>query len=147
MITYTFWVDGACSGNPGPMGIGIVATCSNGVKVHSRDYARPKGPGTNNRAELLAVQDALLMVAEEHRATATVVIVTDSQYVHGLLTLPWKAKENVELVAKLRELTRKFKGLNVKWVRGHDKCVENHRADQLAVHGRQLPYLDGGSTA
>jgi RNase H len=80
---YRFWVDGACRGNPGPMGIGIVGFCATARGA----WSFRGGQGTNQVAELLALETALRLVSD--RPGAVVEIRTDSRYVVGLMTLGW----------------------------------------------------------
>ena len=82
------WTDGACSGNPGPMGIGVVVI--DGAK--RRELSEYLGVGTNNIAELMAIVRAL----EEAPRERTIVLHTDSSYALGLLGKGWKAKANQE---------------------------------------------------
>ena len=70
-------------------------------------------------------------VAAKDRARA-VYVYSDSQYSIGLLTKPWKAKKNVELVAELRELVRQFPRLTFVKVAGHSGIPLNERTDELA---------------
>ena len=76
------WTDGACSGNPGPMGIGIVAIDGKKRKEHG-EYL---GVGTNNIAELRAVLDAL----RDHPDVGHLVIQIDSTYARDCSTT-WRA--------------------------------------------------------
>src|SRR5207247_1596585 len=98
------WTDGACTGNPGPAGIGMVIVDGKERKEMS-EYL---GNGTNNIAELTAILRGLQEVADK---TRPVIVYSDSAYSIGLLTQAWKAKKNVELVAQLRALCREFTDL------------------------------------
>ncbi len=120
------YTDGACSGNPGPSGIGAVLQ----YKRHQKEISRSIGLATNNIAELAAVKAALEAVKNR---TLPVVVYTDSSYVLGLLARGWKAKQNQELVEEIRQLTRRFKHLRFAKVKGHAGHPGNERADQLAV--------------
>jgi ribonuclease HI len=62
-----------------------------------------------------------------------VVLFTDSSYSVGLLTKGWKAKQNQDLVRKVRELANAFMNLRIVKIKGHAGHPENERADQLAV--------------
>ncbi len=129
IIIYT---DGACSGNPGPMGIGAVVI-DNGNRHEISEYL---GKGTNNIAELTAILRALesLPSSATHRSVR---VHTDSSYAIGLLTKGWKAKANQELVATVRSIANNFPHLRMVKVKGHAGIPENERADQLAVEGAQ----------
>lgn len=123
-IVYT---DGACTGNPGPAGLGVVILDGK----ERRELSEYLGQGTNNIAELTAIERALEMVAEMDRSRP-VVLHSDSSYSIGLLTKGWKAKANTELVARIRELVRSFPDLRFVKVRGHAGVPENERCDELA---------------
>ena len=125
VVIYT---DGACTGNPGPMGIGAVILDG---KQRS-EISEFLGTGTNNIAELTAIKRALESLPAEHRGRP-IKLHTDSSYSIGLLTKNWKAKANTELVAELRELVARFPRLQLIKVKGHSGVPENERADQLAV--------------
>ena len=121
IIVYT---DGACSGNPGPAGIGVVIL--DGGK--RRELSEYLGIGTNNIAELMAIVRAL----EEVPRDRTVVLHSDSSYALGLLGKGWKAKANQELVERMRTLASEFADLRLVKVDGHAGVPENERADELA---------------
>jgi ribonuclease HI len=129
------WTDGACSGNPGPMGIGVVAV--DGGK--RRELGEYLGIGTNNIAELTAIDRALDLAGAE-AATRVLRIHTDSAYSIGVLSKGWKAKANQELIARMR---RRLAGLpNVEFVKvaGHAGVPDNERCDELAreaIEGRR----------
>lgn len=124
LIIYT---DGACTGNPGPAGLGVVI-----IDGEDRnEISEYLGQGTNNIAELTAILRALEEVPAGQR-DRTVAVHSDSSYSIGLLTKNWKAKANKELVATLRELAGKFSDLRLIKVKGHAGVPENERADELA---------------
>lgn len=122
-IAYT---DGACSGNPGPCGVGVVLMEA-GVR---REYSGYLGQGTNNIAELTAIQVAADAVQDPKRAVR---IYTDSSYSIGVLTKNWKAKANVELIAGIKRSLARLSNVGLIYVKGHAGIPENERADQLAV--------------
>ncbi len=121
IIVYT---DGACSGNPGTAGIGVVILDAG----KRRELSEYLGTGTNNIAELMAIVRAL----EEVPRDRTVVLHADSAYALGLLGKGWKAKANQELVERMRKLAREFRDLRLVKVDGHAGVAENERADELA---------------
>jgi ribonuclease HI len=98
------YTDGACTGNPGPMGIGVVILDPSGAEGTPlrREASEYLGTGTNNIAELTAILRGLQLTARDR----AVVIYTDSSYSIGILSLGWKAKANQELVAEIRALLR-----------------------------------------
>jgi ribonuclease HI len=114
----------AAGRNPGPMGIGVVVVDGK----ERRELSEYLGVGTNNIAELTAIERALAICPRER----TVLVHSDSAYALGLLGKNWKAKANQELVARLRKLAAEFK--DVRWVKvaGHAGVPENERCDQLA---------------
>ncbi|WP_437782214.1 ribonuclease HI [Sorangium sp. So ce1097] len=119
------YADGACSGNPGPAGLGVVVI-DGGRRIELSEYL---GTGTNNIAELTAILRAL----EEVEPGRPIVIHTDSQYSIGVLQKGWKAKANVELVASLREaLEARRPPARLVYVPGHAGVLLNERADALA---------------
>jgi len=121
IIVYT---DGACSGNPGPAGLGVVIL--DGGK--RRELSEYLGTGTNNIAELMAIVRAL----EEVPRDRTIVLHSDSSYSLGLLGKGWKAKANQELVGRLRKRVAAVPNLEFVKVPGHAGVPENERCDELA---------------
>jgi ribonuclease HI len=145
------WTDGACSGNPGPMGIGVVVL-ANGDRKELGEYL---GVGTNNIAELTAIERGLELVAELPPPAATagqtggaataarmrrVRVYSDSGYAIGLLEKGWKAKANQELVARLRKRVDAVPNLEFVKVPGHAGVPENERCDQLARDAIQRAF-------
>ena len=125
------WTDGACSGNPGPMGIGVVVIDG----TARREKGEYLGVGTNNIAELTAIGRGIDLAGDGGRRMR---VYTDSSYAIGVLSKGWKAKANQELIAKLK---RQLAPLDVEFVKvaGHAGVPENERCDELAreaVNGR-----------
>ena len=120
------WTDGACTGNPGPAGLGVLYRYQGEV----REVSEYLGHGTNNIAELTAILRGLQLVED---SGTPVDVMTDSAYCHGLLTKSWKAKKNQELVAELRAEARRFGDLRIVKVPGHSGVPDNERADELAT--------------
>jgi ribonuclease HI len=119
------YADGACSGNPGPAGIGVYIRDQTG----ERDVSEYLGQGTNNIAELVAIQRALELCSDK---SAVIKIYTDSAYSIGVLTQNWKAKANQELIAKIRMQLRSYPRVRFIKVAGHAGIPGNERADMLA---------------
>lgn len=119
------YADGACSGNPGPAGLGVVVLDGES-RVELSEYI---GQGTNNIAELTAILRALGETAEAGRP---LVIHTDSSYSIGVLQKGWKAKANQELIGELREVLSGRRGTRLVYVPGHAGVKWNERADSLA---------------
>ena len=120
------FTDGACSGNPGPAGIGVVLS----YKGHQKEISRHIGMATNNIAELEAIRAGLMAVKDRK---LPVIVFTDSGYAYGLLSRGWKAKLNRDLVEAIRALAGSFCNLRFVKVKGHAGHPENERADRLAV--------------
>jgi ribonuclease HI len=127
IVAYT---DGACSGNPGPSGVGVVLIDGDS----RRELSAYLGTGTNNIAELTAIGMALEAVDDVDRPVR---VYTDSQYAIGVLTKGWKAKANRELIAELKRSMGRFRDLQLVHVRGHMGIALNERADMLAVDAVQ----------
>jgi ribonuclease HI len=119
------WTDGACTGNPGPAGLGVVIVDGD----ETRELSEYLGDGTNNIAELMAIYRGLEEVKDR---TRTVIVYSDSSYSIGLLSQNWKAKANQQLVEKVRALTKKFADLRFVKVAGHAGIPLNERTDELA---------------
>jgi ribonuclease HI len=134
------WTDGACSGNPGPMGIGVVVL-GGGERKELGEYL---GVGTNNIAELTAIERGLELAVELSKTAAAaaagdargrmrrVRVYSDSAYAIGLLEKGWKAKANQELVARIRKRVATVPNLEFVKVPGHAGVPENERCDELA---------------
>jgi ribonuclease HI len=142
------WTDGACSGNPGPGGYGVVLRWAD----HERELARGYRRTTNNRMEILAAIAALEALAEPCEIT----IHSDSQYVVNAIREGWARKWrtngwmrnkkepalNPDLWTRLLDLLdRSGHRVRFVWVRGHVGHPENERADALAVAALAGPDL------
>lgn len=121
----TVYTDGACTGNPGPAGIGIVL--SNG-KVR-RLISEYLGHATNNIAELTAIKRALEVIKSRE---LPIDLYTDSSYSIGVLTQGWKAKANQELIAEIKIQLLAYPRLKIHKVEGHAGVPGNEKADELA---------------
>jgi ribonuclease HI len=119
------WTDGACTGNPGPAGLGVVVLDG----ADRREHSEYLGHGTNNIAELTAVLRGLDLVRDRARP---ILIYTDSSYAIGVLSQGWKAKANTELVAEIRDALAGFPDVRFVKVPGHAGVPENERCDALA---------------
>jgi ribonuclease HI len=143
----TIYTDGACLGNPGPGGYGVVLLYNGHRKELSGGYRCT----TNNRMEILAAIVGLRALKQGCKVT----LYSDSRYVVDAITLGWaerwkrsgwirnKAKEkaiNPDLWEELLDLCAKHE-VEFKWVRGHSGVKENERADRLSVEAAQKPNL------
>ena len=134
--------DGACSGNPGPGGWGVLLRW-NGIE---RELYGGEQNTTNNRMEVQAVIEGLKAL----KKTSLVAVYTDSTYVQKTMTQwleGWKIKDYKIKGGKYRvnhDLWRELNALNQKhtidwcWVKGHAGHPENERADALARKGVEL---------
>ena len=143
VIIYT---DGACSGNPGPGGYGVVMMHGD----HRRELSAGYRLTTNNRMELLAVITALQTLKQP----CAVTLYSDSKYVIDAITQRWvygwqqrgwrKSDKspalNVDLWEQLLPLLKRHT-VTFQWVRGHSATVENERCDFLAVQAAKGPEL------
>ena len=133
----TIYTDGACEGNPGPGGYGVVLLFGDARKELSEGYRLT----TNNRMELLAVIRGLEALNERCRVT----LHSDSRYVIDGIekgwaarwrAKGWKRKKNPDLWGQLLDLCDAH-DIEFRWVRGHSGVPENERCDQLAVAASQ----------
>ena len=130
------WTDGACRGNPGPGGWGVLLRAGS----RERELKGAEPHTTNNRMELIAAIRAL----ESLKRSCTVDLYTDSQYLRGGITewLPgWKKNgwrtaarhpvKNQDLWQALEAAAARHE-IRWHWVKGHSGHPENDRADALA---------------
>ncbi|NRB16203.1 MAG: ribonuclease HI [Rhodobacteraceae bacterium] len=139
------YTDGACSGNPGPGGWGVLlrALDDDGKIAKERELKGGEADTTNNRMELLAAINAL----ESLSRPSTLTVVTDSAYVkNGVTTwmFSWKKNgwktsakkpvKNVDLWQRIDEAQARHQ-VTWKWIKGHAGHAENEKADELARAG------------
>ena len=131
------WTDGACSGNPGKGGWGVL------IKKYNKiiKLSGSENNTTNNRMEMIAVIKGLENIPEN----SNIVIYTDSKYVKEGITnwiFKWKNNnwknsqkkdvKNKDLWLILDKITLKF-NIKWEWVKGHSDNEENNIADYLAT--------------
>ena len=140
------FTDGACRGNPGPGGYGVILECGRHRKELSGGYRRT----TNNRMELLAAITGL----EALKAPCDVTLHSDSQYLVNAMNNNWiggwKAKgwtrgpnrslKNADLWRRLDAATDDHQ-VTWHWVRGHAGHEQNEYCDQLATEAADLKDL------
>ncbi|MCO6439888.1 MAG: ribonuclease HI [Nitrococcus mobilis] len=139
MAPVEIYTDGACRGNPGPGGWGVVLRYGG----HEKSLHGGAAQTTNNRMELTAAIQAL----ESLKRPCRVVLTTDSQYLRRGITewLPnWKRRgwrtaerkpvKNADLWQRLDTLAARHE-VEWRWVRGHDGHPGNEQADRLANQG------------
>lgn len=133
------WTDGACKGNPGPGGWGVLLRAAG----HEKTLYGGASDTTNNRMELQAVIEALRVL----KRPCQIVLHTDSQYVQkginewlpnwkkrGWRTADRKPVKNADLWQALDAEQARHR-IEWRWVRGHAGDPGNERADQLANQG------------
>lgn len=134
----TIYTDGACSGNPGPGGYGVVLIFNGNRKEISGGFNNT----TNNRMELMGV----IMGLESLKEKCKVQIVSDSKYIVDAVEKGWLAKwrsngwmrtkseeaKNSDLWKRLWDLME-YHEVKFKWVKGHSDNPENTVCDKLAV--------------
>ncbi|HJN26204.1 MAG TPA: ribonuclease HI [Rhodospirillales bacterium] len=139
------YTDGACSGNPGPGGWGVLMLWND----HEKELCEGEFNTTNNRMELMAA----IMGLEALKRGIAVDLYTDSTYVRDGITKwihNWKkngwrtsAKKPVKNEDLWKRLDTALAPHDVEWhwVKGHAGNPENERADELACQG-MTPYRD-----
>ena len=131
--------DGACSGNPGPGGWGVILEWDG----HVKELCGGEELTTNHRMELMAA----IMALESLKRSCEIEVHTDSQYlrdgvtgwIHGWKRNGWKTAakkpvKNVELWQRLDEAASQHT-VSWHWVKGHAGHDLNERADELARQG------------
>lgn len=139
------YTDGACSGNPGKGGYGVL------MRVPDKNYQKTFSQGfrktTNNRMELLAVVVALEQLKE---AGHDIHIFTDSKYVSEAINQKWLFGWVKKGFAKVKnpDLWKRFYPLfkmhnpTFHWIKGHAGHPENELCDQLAVKAAKSENLE-----
>ena len=138
------YTDGACSGNPGNGGYGIIMEWVG--KPYKREFAAGYRNTTNNRMELLAV---IIALEKLRSSDLEVTIFSDSKYVVDAIEKKWvfgwerkgfKDKANPDLWKRFLAIYRKY-NVNFEWVKGHNDHPQNERCDELAVKASQSKNL------
>ena len=132
------YTDGACSGNPGPGGYGVILKYGENIK----ELSGACEDTTNNRMELLAVIKGL----EALKRPCQVTLYSDSKYIVDAINKGWargwqargwirsnkKPAKNSDLWKKILDLSSEHK-VEWVWVKGHADNEFNNRCDRLAV--------------
>ena len=140
------YTDGACVGNPGPGGYGVVLLSGGRRKELSDGYRLT----TNNRMELMAV----IVGLEALKGRRRVALYSDSKYVLDALSKGWAARwrangwfrnrreraVNPDLWERLLDLC-KAHDMTFHWVKGHSGNPHNERCDRLAAEAAARPNL------
>lgn len=139
----TIYTDGACSGNPGPGGYGIVLLSAGKQR---QEFSGGYKLTTNNRMELMAA----IVGLEKLEFPSIVTLYTDSKYIVDAVTKGWAKRwrangwkrnkkdkaMNPDLWGKLLDLCDEHE-VEFSWVRGHSGNIENECCDKLAVAASQ----------
>ena len=139
VVDIQIFTDGACRGNPGPGGWGVILRSGS----HEKELFGGEQSTTNNRMELRAAIVGLAALKRPSRVT----VLTDSQYVRQGITQwieGWKRNQwrtsakkpvkNQDLWQLLDELTSRHE-VTWEWVKGHSGHPDNELADALANRG------------
>lgn len=145
MKKVTIYTDGACRGNPGPGGYGVILeyTREDG-EVFRKELSGGYRQTTNNRMEILAAVVGLSAL----KTPCDIVLYSDSQYLINGMTKGWVAKwqrfgwykdakhsekaKNIDLWKALLEAMKSHQ-VEFRWVKGHAENPYNNRCDALAV--------------
>lgn len=139
--TVYIFSDGACSGNPGPGGYGVILRCDG----REKELSGGESHTTNNRMELMGVITGL----EALKYPCRVILQTDSKYVVDSVMKGWakswrkngwvksdkKPALNADLWERLLNLLD-IHEVTFNWIKGHAGHAENERCDRLAVAKR-----------
>jgi ribonuclease HI len=142
----TIYTDGACLGNPGPGGYGVILL----YQGHRRELSGGYRKTTNNRMEIMAAIVGLEALKEKCNVT----LCSDSEYLIKAMSRGWvqrwRAKGwkrskrekalNPDLWERLLQLCEHHE-VEFNWVRGHAGTPENIRCDELAEQAAQQPDL------
>jgi ribonuclease HI len=142
----TMYTDGACLGNPGPGGYGVILL----YQGHKRELSGGYRKTTNNRMEIMAAIVGLEALKERCEVT----LYSDSEYLVNAMSKGWiqrwrangwkrNKREKVlnpDLWERLLRLCE-LHDVQFSWVKGHGGTPENVRCDQLAVQAAQQPDL------
>lgn len=146
MKQVTMYTDGACKGNPGLGGYGVVLLYKDYRKELSQGFRKT----TNNRMELMAVTTGLRAL----KIKCNVTVYSDSKYVVDAINSGWLEKwqksnwkrngnkpvMNTDLWKELNQLMSHH-NVKFKWVKGHSDNIENERCDLLAVAAAESTNL------
>ncbi|MEX2081109.1 MAG: ribonuclease H [Dehalococcoidia bacterium] len=132
------FTDGACTGNPGPGGWGAVRV-NEGTVLEQRYGA--EAATTNNRMELTAMIEGLLMVEPKESLTvysdSLLVVDTLTKWAEGWKQRGWRRKEgpvkNLDLVQRAYDLFQERPGVRIEWIKAHNGSLWNEYADSLAT--------------
>lgn len=145
-----YWVDGACSGNPGPGGYAVVSLEENEL-VYS--YVEDFPHTTNNRMELMAILHVMKLAAEDKEndylvySDSAYAINSITNWIYGWARNGWmnskkKQVENIDLMQEIYQYVEfPMSNFKLEKVHGHDGLLGNELADALASKNK-LKYLN-----
>ena len=137
--TLHMWTDGACKGNPGPGGWGVLMTFGD----HTKELFGGEAHTTNNRMELMAVIQGLAVLTRSSElplhVDSSYVMNGMTKWIHGWKRNGWRTADkkpvkNAELWQELETQVARHE-VRWEWVKGHAGDPGNERADQLANLG------------
>jgi len=142
----TIYTDGACLGNPGPGGYGVILI----YEAQRRELSGGYRQTTNNRMEITAAIVGLEALKEKCRVT----LYSDSQYLINAMSKGWVKRWqangwkrnkrekalNPDLWQRLLQLCD-YHDVEFRWVKGHAEIPENVRCDELAMQAARRPDL------
>jgi ribonuclease HI len=142
----TIYTDGACIGNPGPGGYGVILLYEGQRRELSGGYGRT----TNNRMEIMAA----IVGLEALRKKCRVTLYSDSEYLVKAMSRGWARRwrangwkrnkrdkaSNADLWGRLLQLCEHHE-VQFRWIKGHSESSENIRCDELAIQAAQQPGL------
>ncbi len=147
MKKVSIYTDGACSGNPGKGGFGVILNYMGKIKEISRGFECT----TNNRMELMAAIEGLKALKEPCEVT----LYSDSKYLVDSIEKKWidswqkkgwknSKNEKVKNIELFKELIRllDIHSVSFVWVKGHDGHTENERCDFLATSAAKKENLE-----
>lgn len=139
-MTIKIYIDGSCMPNPGSGGYCAILKSKNKSKTI---YGNINGYCTNNRAELIALLEALMAVKHPSKLE----IFTDSQYVARSINSKWvfnwqknntlHKRDNGDVWRKILVELKRHKHYTITWI-SRNSCVEHELADKLAKQGVKL---------
>ena len=144
MQDVVIYTDGACRGNPGPGGYGVILSFTSGSKTYRKEMSAGYRSTTNNRMEVLAA----IIGLEALKVPCRVTLYSDSQYLVKAFQEHWVDKwrrndwyrdkqkkekaKNVDLWQRLLTAMGPHE-VSFVWVKGHAENENNNRCDELAV--------------
>ena len=152
--TWIFFTDGSAKPNPGPCGAGCSSyiRTKTGVLWHHEIIHEALGEGTNNLGELwaigMAVTYAHQRIAKGLQPPTCGLILSDSKYAQGCLSLHWKATTNLKLVEAILQIMHNSptKWI-IEWTPGHAAVQGNEEADAAADKGSARSKAGHGPTS